>query len=41
MTHKRSAVLAALAIAALAATSVSRAQGVPSDSVLRGFQSTG
>jgi thiol-disulfide isomerase/thioredoxin len=41
MTHKRSAVLAALAIAALAATSVSRAQGVPSDSVLRGFQPTG
>ena len=41
MTHKRSAVFAALFIAALAATSVSRAQGAPSDSVLRGFQPTG
>lgn len=41
MTHKRSAVLAALAIASLAVSSVSRAQGVPSDSVLRGFQPSG
>lgn len=41
MTPKKSMVLAALAIAALAASSVSRAQGIPSDSVLRGFQPSG
>ncbi len=41
MTHKRSAVVAALALAALAASSLSRAQGVPSDGVLRDFQPTG
>jgi len=41
MTLKRSVVLAALAIALLAVPTVSRAQGVPSDSVLRGFQPTG
>jgi len=41
MTHKRSAVLAVLALASLAASSASRAQGVPSDSVLRGFEPSG
>ncbi len=41
MTHTRSVVLAALALAVLAASSVSHAQGVPSDSVLRGFQPSG
>ena len=41
MTLKRSAVRAALTIALLAVPAVSRPQGVPSDSVLRGFQPTG
>jgi thiol-disulfide isomerase/thioredoxin len=41
MTPKSSAILAALTIALLAGPSISRAQGVPSDSVLRGFQPTG
>jgi thiol-disulfide isomerase/thioredoxin len=41
MTHKRSTILAALALTLLAVPSVSRAQGVPSDSVLRGFQPSG
>ena len=41
MTPKRSAILAALALAALAASSISHAQGVPSDSVLQDFQPTG
>ncbi|HEV8577772.1 MAG TPA: thioredoxin family protein [Thermoanaerobaculia bacterium] len=41
MTHRKFAVLATLAIVALAASSVSRAQGVPSDGVLRGFQPSG
>jgi thiol-disulfide isomerase/thioredoxin len=41
MTRKNSAILAALAIAALAAPSVSRTQGVPADGVLRDFQPSG
>jgi thiol-disulfide isomerase/thioredoxin len=41
MTHKRSAVLAAMALTLLAVPSISRAQGVPSDGVLRGFQPSG
>ena len=41
MTSKRSAVLAALAIALLAVPSVSRAQAIPSDSVLRDFEPSG
>lgn len=41
MTHKRLAVPAALAIVALAASFVCRAQGVPSDGVLRDFAPTG
>ncbi len=41
MTHKRSAALAALAFAALAVSTVSYSQGVPSDGVLRGFQPSG
>ena len=41
MMHKRSAVLAALALALLALPSSARAQGIPSDNVLRGFQPSG
>jgi thiol-disulfide isomerase/thioredoxin len=44
MKHKRSAVVtavAAVALALLAVPSVARAQGVPSDSLLRGFQPIG
>ena len=41
MTQKSFVGLAALAITALAAASVSQAQGVPSDGVLRGFQPSG
>ncbi|HKI05210.1 MAG TPA: thioredoxin family protein [Thermoanaerobaculia bacterium] len=41
MTHKRSAVLAALALALLALPAVTRSQGVPSDNVLRGFMPSG
>lgn len=41
MMHKRSTVLAALALALLALPQVSRAQGVPSDSLLRGFEPSG
>src|SRR5436309_1774104 len=44
MTQNRSATLAALAVLALAllaAPAASRAQGVPSDSTLRGFEPTG
>jgi thiol-disulfide isomerase/thioredoxin len=41
MTQKRSVVLAVLAIASLAFSSASRAQGVPSDGVLRDFHPTG
>ena len=41
MTSKRSAILAALAIALLAVPSVSRAQAIPSDSVLRDFEPSG
>jgi thiol-disulfide isomerase/thioredoxin len=44
MKHKRSAVVtavAAVALALLAVASVSHAQGVPSDSLLRGFQPLG
>ncbi|HEX9944172.1 MAG TPA: thioredoxin family protein [Thermoanaerobaculia bacterium] len=41
MTHKRPAVLAALVLALLAMPSAPRAQGVPSDGVLHGFQPTG
>jgi len=41
MTCKRSVVLIALAIALLAVPAVSRAQSVPSDSVLRGFEPSG
>ena len=41
MMHKRSAVLTALALALLALPSASRAQGVPSDSLLQDFQPIG
>jgi thiol-disulfide isomerase/thioredoxin len=41
MMHKRSAVLATLALALLALPSASRAQGVPSDSLLQDFQPIG
>jgi len=41
MMHKRSTVLAALALALLALPQVSSAQGVPSDSLLRGFEPSG
>jgi thiol-disulfide isomerase/thioredoxin len=41
MTHMRSALLATLALLLLAVPAATRAQGVPSDGVLRGFQSSG
>lgn len=41
MTHMRSVFRAALAVVLLAAPAAVRAQGVPSDGVLRGFQSSG
>jgi thiol-disulfide isomerase/thioredoxin len=41
MTHKRSVVRAALGCALIAIAYAARAQGVPADSVLRGFQPSG
>jgi thiol-disulfide isomerase/thioredoxin len=41
MTHKRSVAVAALGFALLAVASAASAQGVPSDSVLKGFQPSG
>ena len=41
MTHMKSAPLATLALLLLAMPAVTRAQGVPSDGVLRGFQPSG
>ena len=41
MTHKRSVVVAALGFALIAMAAAARAQGIPSDSVLKGFQPSG
>ena len=41
MTHKRSVVVAALGLALLSMAVAARAQGIPSDSVLKGFQPSG